>query len=73
MREPVPGFIGVDTAAAVLGVSRLKFRKLAAEAGLEVRATPMDKRVKLVALEDLEKLRSRQSTVPTVLDNGAGR
>jgi hypothetical protein len=63
----------VDTAAAVLGVSRIKFRKLAAEIGMEVRATPIDKRLKLVSLDDVERLRERLPTAPAAIGNGATR
>jgi hypothetical protein len=73
VKEPVPGYVGIDTAAAILGVSRSKFRRLAAEINLEVRATPVDHRMKLVALDDVKKLRQRLPKGRTVIGNGATR
>jgi hypothetical protein len=73
IREPVLGFIGVDTAAHILGISRSKFRRLAAEINLEVRTTELDHRVKLVALDDVKKLRKRMPSGRAVIGNGAGR
>lgn len=72
-KEPLPGFIGVDSAARMLGVSRPTFRRLAAERGLQVRTTPLDRRMKLVAIGDVERLREPQQPIATVPLGNGGR
>jgi hypothetical protein len=50
--------IKTTEAQKVLGVSKKKMSSLLAEGVIPFREDPLDKRVKLVSMEDVEKLRS---------------
>ena len=49
--------VGVMEAAELLGVSPMTIRRLVREGALQVYSNPLDRRQKLVNVEDLERLR----------------
>lgn len=55
--EAPAGFVTAAAAAATLGVSKRTLQNMVARMGIEVYRDPRDARVKLLKVEDVERLR----------------